>query len=87
MNRSRTAAFSFDFSGPLRRVSVYGRYDRRHAQFEGFVPITVDRITAGARIDLWDSLAVKGEYLNNRELEGAPKVDNDVITSSLVYTW
>jgi hypothetical protein len=47
----------------------------------------VDRITAGARIDLWESLALKGEYLINRELAGAPDVDNDVLTSSLVYTW
>jgi hypothetical protein len=80
-------ALGFDFSGAVRRVAVYGRYDRRHAQFEGFTPITVDRITAGARIDLWDSLAVKGEALLNRELEGAPNVANDVLTSSLVYVW
>ena len=80
-------ALGFDFSGVVRRVAVYGRYCRRHAQFEGFTPITVDRITAGARVDLWESLAVKGEYLVNREIEGAPKVDNDVITSSLIYTW
>jgi hypothetical protein len=81
------AALGFDFSGAVRRVSLYGRYDRRHAQFEGFIPITVDRITAGARVDLWENLAVKGEYLWNRELAGAPDVDNDVVTSSLVYQW
>ena len=34
--------------GPLRKLTVYGRYDRRHAWFEGFTPITVDRITGGA---------------------------------------
>lgn len=83
------AALGFDLSGSgaVRRVAVYGRYGRRHAQFEGFTPITVDRITAGARVDLWESLAVKGELLFNRELAGAPNVDNDVVTSSLVYTW
>jgi hypothetical protein len=80
-------ALGFDFSGAVRRVAVYGRYDRRHARFEGFTPITVDRITTGARVDLWESLAVKGEYLINRELAGAPNVANDVVTSSLVYTW
>jgi hypothetical protein len=80
-------ALGFDFSGAVRRVAVYGRYDRRHARFEGFTPITVDRITAGARVDLWESLAMKGEYLMNRELAGAPDVANDVVTSSLVYTW
>ena len=78
-------ALGFDIGG--RRVAVYGRYDRRHAQFEGFVPITVDRITGGARLDLLENLAVKGEYLKNRELEGAPSVDNDVLTSSLIYAW
>jgi hypothetical protein len=80
-------ALGFDFAGPLRRFAVYGRYDRRHAQFEGYVPITVDRITAGARADLFENLALKGEVLKNRELAGAPSVDNDVITSSLVYSW
>jgi hypothetical protein len=69
------------------RVAIYGRYDRRRAQFEGYVPITVDRITGGARMDLLENLAVKGEYLKNRELEGAPQVNNDVVTSSLIYSW
>ena len=77
----------FDFAGAVRRFALYGRYDRRHAQFEGFTPITVDRVTFGARADLWESLAVKGEVLLNRELAGAPSVDNDVVTSSLIYTW
>ena len=78
-------ALGFDVRG--KRVAIYGRYDRRHAWFEGFVPITVDRITGGVRVDLLENFAVKGEYLRNRELEGAPQVDNDVLTSSLVYSW
>jgi hypothetical protein len=78
-------ALGFDIAG--RRLAFYGRYDRRHAQFEGFTPITVDRITGGARLDLLENLAVKGEYLRNRELLGAPQVDNDVLTSSFIYTW
>jgi hypothetical protein len=73
--------------GPLRRVTAYGRYERRHAAFPGFTPITVDRITGGVRADLWDVLILKGEYLRNREREGAPNVSNDVMTTSLVYTW
>ena len=73
--------------GLLRKLTVYGRYDRRHAWFEGFTPITVDRITGGLRVDVWDSLILKGEYLVNRELVGAPTVANNVITSSLVYSW
>ena len=44
-------------------------------------------MTAGVRIDLWKSLVLKGEYLINQELEGAPTVDNDVLTTSAVYSW
>jgi hypothetical protein len=77
-----TAAVDF---GPLRRVTVYGRYEQRHAAF--FTPITVDRITGGVRTELWEMLILKGEYLRNREREGAPNVSNDVLTTSLVYTW
>jgi hypothetical protein len=73
--------------GPLRRLTVYARYDRRHAWFEGFTPITVQRFTGGLRLDLWESVILKGEYLDNREVEGAPTVANNVITSSLVYSW
>jgi hypothetical protein len=73
--------------GPLRRLTVYGRYDRRHAEFAGYTPITVDRVTAGLRVDLWDAVILKGEWLGNREIAGAPTVANDVITSSLVYSW
>jgi len=73
--------------GPLRKLTVYGRYDRRHAWFEGFTPITVERFTGGLRIELWESLILKGEYLVNRELAGAPTVANDVLTTSLVYSW
>ena len=73
--------------GPLRRVTVYGRYEQRHAAFPGFTPITVDRVTGGVRTELWEMLILKGEYLRNRELEGAPNVSNDVMTTSLVYTW
>jgi hypothetical protein len=69
------------------RVTLYGRYDHRHAAFHGFIPMTVDRITAGVNVGLGDSLQVKGEVLINRELEGAPQVDNDVYTSSVVWTW
>jgi hypothetical protein len=81
-----TLFFDLPFDG-LRRIAIYGRYDRRHAQFEGYIPITVDRFTAGARLDIWESIAIKGEYLWNRELEGAPDVDNNVATSSFVYSW
>jgi hypothetical protein len=32
-------------------------------------------------------MILKGEWLGNRELAGAPTVANDVITTSLVYSW
>ena len=73
--------------GALHKVTVYGRYDRRHAWFEGFTPITVDRFTGGVRIELWEAIILKAEYLDNRELAGAPTVANNVFTSSLVYSW
>ncbi|HVY37237.1 MAG TPA: hypothetical protein VHM31_04860 [Polyangia bacterium] len=73
--------------GFLRKVTLYARYDRRHAWFRGFTPITVDRFTGGVRFDLWDSVLLKAEYLDNRELSGAPTVANNVFTSSLVYSF
>lgn len=81
-------AYALPFAaGPLHKVTVYARYDRRHAWFDGFTPITVDRLTGGLRVDLWDLVILKAEYLDNRELSGAPTVANNVFTSSLVYSW
>jgi hypothetical protein len=81
-------AYALPFAiGALRKVTIYGRYDRRHAWFQGFTPITVDRFTGGLRADLWESLIVKAEYLDNRELAGAPTVANNVFTSSVVYSF
>lgn len=71
----------------LTGITLLGRYDRRAAQFEGFTEVQTDRFTVGARIDLWDVLALKLEALFNRELSGAPNVENDVFTSSAVFTW
>ncbi len=71
----------------LTGITILGRYDRRAAQFEGFTEVQTDRFTVGARIDLWDVLAIKLEALFNRELSGAPNVENDVFTSSAVFTW
>ena len=71
----------------LTGVTFYGRYDGRLAQFEGSTFLHTDRFTFGARLDLWDVLALKLEVLLNRELAGAPIVANDVFTSSAVFTW
>ena len=82
------AAYSLSLGqGAFRKLTGYGRYGRRHAQFEAFTPITVDRITAGLRLDLWESLLIKAEVLVNRELAGTPEVPNNVLTSSVVYSW
>jgi len=76
---------------PLRiapfRLTIYGRYDRRQAEFEDFQQITVDRITGGLNVGIGENLVVKGEYLVNREVQGAPTVANNVATSSVVWTW
>lgn len=82
------AALGFDVPlSWLRHATLYGRYGRRNAWFEGFTPLTVAATSGGVRLDLWESIAAKAEYVHNTELEGEPAVDNDVFTSSLVYTW
>jgi hypothetical protein len=73
--------------GPLHKTTLYVRGEQRHAWFEGWEPITVQRLTAGLRLDLWEALALKGEYLKNVERDGAPHVDNDVVTASAVYSF
>lgn len=73
--------------GYLNGITLYVRYGRRHARFEGFTELHTERYTAGVRLELFDFLALKAEYLFNRELSGAPTVDNDVFTSSAVFTW
>lgn len=73
--------------GALRGPTLYGRYERRRAWFKGFRKLQVERVTAGVRLDLWDSVIVKAEVLVNNELEGAPKVDNNIYTSSVVFAW
>src|SRR6201999_4408834 len=32
-------------AGPLRKLTPYARYEARHAWFEGFTPLTVERVT------------------------------------------
>ncbi len=71
-------------AGFLRKTTVYGRVEQRHAWFDGFLPITVRRLTGGARLDLWDVAALKIEYLANLEVEGAPTVANNVVAASAV---
>jgi hypothetical protein len=71
------------------RVTLYARYEQRHAEYPDFAGATilVDRITGGVNVGVGESLQVKAEYLVNRELEGAPQVANNVFTSSAVWTW
>ncbi|HTB61283.1 MAG TPA: hypothetical protein VLC06_25625 [Polyangia bacterium] len=69
------------------RVTLYARYEQRHAEYPDFATILVDRITGGVNIGLGETLQLKAEYLVNRELSGAPQVANNVFTSSAVWTW
>ena len=71
------------------RVTLYARYEQRHAEYPDFAGATilVDRITGGLNVGVGESLQVKAEYMVNRELEGAPQVANNVFTSSAVWTW
>jgi hypothetical protein len=71
------------------RITLYARYEQRHAQFPDAAgsTLTVARITGGVNVGLGESLQLKAEYLVNQELSGAPQVDNNVFTSSAVWTW
>jgi hypothetical protein len=71
----------------FQALTLYGRYDRRHGQFDGFTLLVTDRLSAGVKLDLWEMLSLKAEFLANRELEGAPPVDNDMVTTSVVFSW
>ena len=83
-----TLAYALPVSdGALRKLTPYLRYEARHAQFEGFPAYTVQRLTLGFRLDLWDELIAKAEALLNGELSGLPAVANNVFTSSFVYSF
>ena len=83
-----TLAYGMPLSdGAFRKLTPYARYEQRHAQFEGFSAYTVQRVTLGGRLDLWDELIAKAEVLLNGELSGLPKVANNVFTSSFVYSF
>lgn len=79
-------SYQLPLSGELlRRTTIYARAERRRAWFEGHLPIEVQRLTAGLRLDLWEAVVLKAEYLLNREAKGAPRVDNDVLAASLIF--
>jgi hypothetical protein len=81
-------AYTFPWKGEvLTGVTLAVRYDHRKARFEGYVWVETDRLTPSARIDFYDFLALKLEAVLNRELQGAPTVQNDVYTASAVMTW
>jgi len=81
-------AYALPLSGDLFRVVTgHARLEQRQARFRGFSPVEVRRLTVGVRLDLGDSVVLKGEVLLNRELAGAPDVDNDVRTISLIWTF
>ncbi len=71
----------------LTQLAVYGRYDRREARFQGLPQVKTDRFTVGVKAQLFEVLALKAEVLFNRELSGAAEVENDVVTSSAVFSF
>jgi hypothetical protein len=71
----------------VHKITPYFRYDRRAGGFTDFAFLLTDRLVGGARLDVGDEAALKVEYAHNRELAGAPNVDNDVLTSSFVFVF
>jgi hypothetical protein len=81
-------AVTLPFDSELfRRTILYARGEQRRGWFEGFAHVVGRRLTVGARLDLGESVALKLELLVNREYEGAPDVDNDVRTASLIWSF
>jgi hypothetical protein len=68
-------------------ITLYARAERRRAQFDGTPLIESRRLTPGLHVDLGRSVALKGEWLFNREAAGALPVANDVKTVSAVFSW
>ncbi|HZX43402.1 MAG TPA: hypothetical protein VFE93_16305, partial [Myxococcaceae bacterium] len=71
----------------LSGLTLYGRYDRRKGGFHGTPQLLTSRWTVGGRLELWSVLALKAEVLFNRENAGAATVDNDVFTTSAVFSF
>ena len=71
----------------LSGITVYARLDHRRAQFAGNPWVETRRLTPGLRLDLWNNVAIKGEWLFNREAAGALPVNNDVGVVSMVFSW
>ncbi len=71
----------------FRRTALYARGEQRHAWFQGFTHVKERRLTIGARLDLGEAVALKAERVMNQERQGAPDVDNDVQTASLVWVF
>jgi hypothetical protein len=81
-------SYTLPFSNEtLSQLSVYGRYDRREAAFEGVSTVKTSRWTAGLKAVFSEMVALKAEVLFNREHAGATEVDNDVFTSSVVFSF
>ncbi len=79
-------AYALPWTLPLvGKLTPYGRFEQRHAWFGGFTPLTVERITAGLRLDICDAVIVKAEMLWNHERDGAPSVPNNVQVVSAVF--
>jgi hypothetical protein len=69
----------------FRKLTAYLQYSQRYGGFILFADLNTSRVTPGLRLDLGENAALKVEYLRNIEVRSAPTVDNDVVTSSLVF--
>jgi len=74
-------------AGFVTGITPYVRGEQRRAEFGGFTPIKVRRLTAGMRVDMGEAAALKAEWLKNDEVAGAPMVNNDVFAMSLVLSY
>jgi hypothetical protein len=68
-------------------ITIYARAEQRRARFDGYPLIESRRLTPGVHLDLGHNVALKGEWLFNREGAGALSVANDVRTVSSVLSW
>jgi hypothetical protein len=71
----------------LTGITIYARAEQRRARFDGYPLIESRRLTPGLHLDLGKNVALKGEWLFNREAAGALPVANDVRTVSAVFSW
>ena len=76
---------------PLSRFGLIGRFEARDAVVtfatERIYVTKEMRLTGGVRFTFGPHVALKAEYLYNREYGGIAQFDNDIFTTSLVLAY